>query len=527
MRQLSGIDVSFLNMETPSVFGHVSSLNIYDPSGVPGGAGLEATKQIILERIDQLTPFRRRLVEVPLGLDLPYWVEDPNFDIDFHVRHHAVPPPGNPEQLGEVVSRIVARPLDRSRPLWELYVIEGVDNGSLIAQLTKVHHATIDGAAGAQMLAAILDTDPDFRPQGPASSWQPERIPTDDEMLRITMREFLRRPEKFIRLTVRSMRELAAATQSGGLRAMADVVAQPMPGPLGSLMRKRLRAQHGTYTDRPPALPPTQAPRTPWNRPITPHRRFAYTTVSLDDAKLIRRQFGCTFNDVVMAVCSGTLRRYLDKHDCLPDDSLIAMVPVSVRSGNEEDSYQNRVSALMADLATNEPDPAKRLARVQQSMTAAKESFAAIPAEALQDFTQFAPPAVAARAMRMYSRLRIADRMNPPFNLIISNVPGPAYPLYSAGAKLQHFYPVSALADGQGLNMTVQSYNGNLDFGFIACRELVPDLWVMTDLLQESMQELLDLVKDEHRTVDAASPVSAKPAKSAKPAAKKRAVRRS
>ena len=154
MRQLSGIDVSFLNMETPSTFGHVSSLNIYDPSGAPGGAGLEATKQIILERIDLLAPFRRRLVEVPFGLDLPYWIEDPDFDIDFHVRHHAVPPPGNAEQLGEVISRIVARPLDRSRPLWELYVIEGVDNGRLIAQLTKVHHAAIDGAAGASMLPA-------------------------------------------------------------------------------------------------------------------------------------------------------------------------------------------------------------------------------------------------------------------------------------------------------------------------------------------------------------------------------------
>lgn len=494
MRQLSGIDVSFLNMETTSTYGHVSSLNIYDPTGVPGGAGLEATKRIILERIDQLAPFRRRLVEVPFGLDLPYWVEDPNFDIDFHVRHHAVPPPGTPEQLAEVISRIVARPLDRGRPLWELYVIEGVEDGRLIAQLTKVHHAAIDGAAGAQMLGAILDADPDFRPQGEPAPWVPERIPSDEELLRITMLEYMRRPEKFVRLSVRSIREIAASTKSGGLRALADVIAQPMPGPVGKLMRQRLRSNVGQDSDRPPALPPTQAPRTPWNRPISAHRRFAYTTLSLDDAKRIRRQFGCTFNDVVMAVCSGTLRRYLQHHDCLPDESLIAMVPVSVRTGNESDQYQNRVSALMADLATSESDPTKRLQRVQQSMTAAKENLAAIPAEALTDFTQFAPPAVAARAMRMYSRLRIADRMNPPFNLIISNVPGPSHPLYSAGARLQHFYPVSALADGQGLNMTVQSYNGNLDFGFIACRELVPDLWMMTDLLHESMQELLDLV---------------------------------
>ncbi len=173
------------------------------------------------------------------------------------------------------------------------------------------------------------------------------------------------------------------------------------------------------------------------------------------------------------------------------------MVPVSVRSGDEDDTFQNRVSALLADLATNEQDPVKRLRRVQQSMTAAKENLKAVPAELLMDYSKFAPPAIAARAMRMASRLRIADRMNPPFNLIISNVPGPSAPLFMAGAKLKHFYPVSALADGQGLNMTVQSYNGNLDFGFVACRELVPDVWLLTELLQAAMGELLAAAESE------------------------------
>ena len=494
MRQLSGVDATFLNMETSSTYGHVSSLNIYDPTGVPGGAGVEAMKQLILERIDQLAPFRRRLVEVPLGLDLPYWIEDPDFDIDFHVRHHAVAPPGTPEQLGEAISRVHGRSLDRRRPLWELYVIEGVDGGRLIAQLTKVHHAAIDGAAGALMLAAILDTDPDARPTGVPLPWSPDKIPTEQELLQRTFVEFVRRPEKLVRLSVRSLRELAASTQVGGLRILADLIAQPMPGPVGSLMRSRLRRGSESEVDRPPHLPPTAAPRTPWNRSISPHRRFAYTTIELESAKQVRRATGCTFNDVVMAICSGTLRRYLLKHDCLPDESLIAMVPVSVRSGAESDSYSNRVSAVLADLATNEADAGKRLARVQRSMTSAKENFSAIPAETLQDFTQFAPPAIAARAMRMYSRLRIADRMNPPFNVVISNVPGPPIPLYAAGARLEHFYPVSALADGQGLNITVQSYNGNLDFGLLADRELVPDVWAMTELLHESMDELLSLV---------------------------------
>jgi WS/DGAT/MGAT family acyltransferase len=489
--QLSGIDVSFLNMETASTFGHVASLNIYDPTGAPGGAGLEATKKAILDRIDLLAPFRRRLVEVPLGLDLPYWVDDPDFDIDFHVRHHAVPAPGTPEQLAETVSRIHARALDRSRPLWELYVIEGVANGTRIAQLTKVHHAAIDGAAGAMMLAVILDPDPDHRPAGEPGPWNPPPIPTDEELLRRTALEYLRRPEKFVRLSVRTMRDLAAATRSGGLAALADLMAQPMPGPLGHALRQRLRQLPASEVDTPPALPPTPAPRTPWNRPISRHRRFAYTTIPLDEAKEVRRAVGCTFNDVVMAICAGTLRRYLLRHDALPDESLVAMVPVSVRTGAESESYQNRVSALLADLATNETDPVARLGRVCASMSVAKERFAAIPAEALQDFTQFAPPAIAARAMRMYSRLRIADRMNPPFNVVISNVPGPSTPLYAAGARLEHFYPMSALADGQGLNITVQSYNGNLDFGFVSCRELIADLAVFPTLLRESMDELL------------------------------------
>jgi diacylglycerol O-acyltransferase / wax synthase len=523
MRQLSGIDVGFLNLETSTAFGHVSSLNIYDPTTAPGGAGLEVTKQIILERMDELTPFRRRLVEVPFGLDLPYWIEDSEFDIDFHVRHHAVAPPGTPEQLAETVSRIVSRPLDRSRPLWELYVIEGLEDGR-IAQLTKIHHATIDGASGALMLSVLLDTDPDVRPTGEVATWDSEAMPTDAELLQITMTEYLRRPEKMLRTNLRMVRELAASTGSGGLRALTDLIAQPLPGRLGELMRERLRSGYGTEVDDPPPLPPTLAPRTPFNRPITAHRRFAYTTIPLDDAKAIRREYGCTFNDVVMALCSATLRRWLLKHDALPDEPLIAMVPVSIRTGGDGtgDTYQNRVSGLLSSLATNEPDPVKRLRLVQQSMTAAKGTFAAIPAETLQDYTQFAPPAIAARAMRMYSRLRIADRMNPPFNVTISNVPGPAEPLYSAGARLEHFYPVSMIIDGQGLNMTVQSYNGNLDFGFIACRELVPDLWSLVDYLHESLQELLDSTRPSTPPKKAATKKAA-----AKRPAKKSAATRS
>jgi len=521
VQQLSGVDVSFLNMETPSTYGHVASVTIFDVEHAPpGGAGVEATKRVILERIDKLAPFRRRLVEVPLGLDLPYWIEDPNFDIDFHVRGHAVPSPGTPEQLAEVVSRIHARPLDRSRPLWELYVIEGVDGGRKIAQLNKVHHATIDGASGALMLAAILDTAPDV-PHDEPVAWVPDAFPTVQELLKRTVAQYVRNPERFIRLSVRSLRELGESTRSVGIKAMAEMIAMPMPGPMGALLRRRLRSSPNEVDD-PPALPGTAAPRTPWNATITPHRRFSYTTIPLEDAKAIRRAVGCTFNDVVMALCSTTLRNYLLEKGALPEEPLIAAVPVSVRTGDESDMYQNRVSMLLADLATNEPDVLARLRRVQQSMTKAKTQFAAIPADTLQDFAQFAPPAIAARAMRMYSRLKIADRTNPPFNLIISNVPGPSLPLYSAGARMEHFYPISALVDGQGLNMTVQSYNGNLDFGFVTCRELVPDVWRLTELLQEAMAELLAAV-GAAPLAPAAAPAKRAPRK--RPAAKKRAAK--
>ena len=490
MEQLSGVDASFLNMETNSVFGHVSSLYVFDPAGVPGGAGFDAMRAAILERLDDLPIFRRKLMTVPLGLDLPYWVEDPDFDIDFHIRHHAVPPPGTPEQIGEVISRIISRPLDRSRPLWEFYVIEGLDGGTRIAHLIKIHHATIDGKSGATLLETLLSTDRDARPTTHEAVWQPDRIPTEQELLRRTAIEYVRRPEKIVRLTVRTLREIAAQTHIGSIQNLADLIAQPMPGPVGTTLRKRLRRSHGEVIDRAPALPPTAAPRTPWNTNITPHRRFAFTTVNIDDAKAIRRTTGCTFNDVVMALCGLTLRKYLIEKRCLPDEALIALVPVSTRTDDERAKYQNRVTGLLAELGTDEDDPLALLGRVQTSMSRAKTNLQAIPAASLQDFTQFAPPVIAARAMRMYSRLRVADRLNPAFNLIISNVPGPSAPLYSAGAEMKHFYPVSTIADGQGLNITVQSYNGNLDFGFVSCRELVPDLWHLVELLHQSLDEL-------------------------------------
>lgn len=499
MKQLGGMDANFLNMESGTTYGHVSSMMIFEPQPGTDGAGLEMTKRAILSRMDQLVPFRRRLVQVPLGLDIPYWIDDPNFDIDYHVRHHAVPAPGSPEQLAEVVGRIISRPLDRSRPLWELYVIEGAENGKYIVQLNKIHHAAIDGAAGVLLLAALLDDDPASVPdERPDDMWPVETIPTALDMLKLTGHEYLRRPEKMIRITIHAVRTLSANTRNPALAMLANLLAKPLPGPLGENLRSRLAADR-TGEDDLPKLSLRTAPRTPFNSTIGSHRRFAYTSVPLEDARVIRRSFGVTFNDVVMALCAATLRRYLIVHDALPAEPLVALVPISVRTPEDDDMFRNRVSALTCELATDEPDPAARLLRIARRMAEAKERFDPVSADALQDFTQFAPPAVAGQAMRLLSRLRIADRVNSPVNVVISNIPGPNHPLYAAGAKLKHFYPVSTIADGVGLNLTVQSYDGKLDFGFVADRELVPDLWLMIDLLHESVKELHELALAEQK----------------------------
>ncbi len=516
MKQLGGMDANFLNMETRSTYGHVSSLTVFEPHPGSQGAGLEITKRTILSRIDQLEPYRRRLVTVPFGLDIPYWIEDPDFDIDYHVRHHAVPPPGTPQQLADVVSRIIARPLDRSRPLWELYVIEGVENGRYIAQLNKIHHAAIDGAAGVHLLGVMLDEDPNGAPvEATTPGWPVDTIPSSVEMLGHTAREFIRRPEKVVRLGIRAVRSMAATTGNPGLAMLGDAIVRPLPGPLGRVIRSRLHGDRSSEDDL-PTLSPVSAPRTPFNASIGSHRRFAFTTVPLEDARDIRRAFGVTFNDVVMALCASTLREYLIRHGALPADPLLAMVPISVRRPDDTDLFRNRVSGITCELATDEPDPVKRLMRISRRMAEAKQRFDPVSADALQDFTQFAPPAVAAQAMRLVSRLRLADRISPAVNVVISNVPGPNHPLYSAGAELKHFYPVSTISDGIGLNLTVQSYNGQLDFGFVSDRDLVPDLWLLVDLLHDAMAELSARAEAVHAAAKGeVAPAAARPRKAA------------
>jgi WS/DGAT/MGAT family acyltransferase len=485
MKQLSGLDASFLYMETAHQFGHVSSLSIYErPADDPDYEPLAQWRAQIERRLHLLEPLRRRLRNVPFNLDHPFWIEDPDFDLDFHVRHTAVAPPGTDEQLGELVARIVGRPLDRTRPLWETYVIEGLPDGRF-AILTKVHHATIDGAAGAELLVLMLDGDPAGDPvPEPEAPWDPAREPTDPEVLLRAAGSLVRKPARAVVLGTRTVRQLGQATRNPILVAAANQVRDGMRGPLGALLNVgRRRAPEGEAT----GPLPSGAPKTPFNAPITAHRRFAFRSTSLSDIKAVKNAMGATVNDVVMALCAGGLRSWLEARNELPEQPLVAMVPVSIRTGEETEKWTNRVSGIFASLPTDEPDPIQRVARVHEAMVGAKGLFDAVPADSLTDFTQFAPPAVFARAMRTSTRLMARSS---PVNLVISNVPGPRDPLYTAGARMLHYYPVSTIVDGQGLNITVQSYMDTLDFGLIACRELVPDVWDLADLIVDDLRAL-------------------------------------
>ncbi|HEX8132026.1 MAG TPA: wax ester/triacylglycerol synthase family O-acyltransferase [Actinomycetes bacterium] len=480
MRQLTGLDAAFLAMETWTVFGHVGSVSVVDPSTAPEPLTLERFTRVVESRLPLVPLLRRRLVDVPLGLDQPYWIEDPDFDIEFHVRELALPTPGSDRQRAEQAARLHARPLDRSRPLWELYLIFGLAGGRA-AIYSKVHHAAIDGVSGNDILAALLDLSPQGRPLPEPPPRRTERQPSAAELLARSAVSMTRHPLRAARLSV------------GLLRSAPALVANPAMPRLPLV--DRLLGRDGDAVLSRPGL---RAPRTPFNRSITQHRRWGFTSLPLPEIKRVKNALGVTVNDVVLALCAGALRRWLLVHDALPDTPLIAAVPISVRAGEQEGTDGNRVSMMLTVLPTHLPGARDRLRAVHEGMRAAKEQHGALPADLLADVTQFAVPALAGQAARMAARRRLVERASP-LNLIISNVPGPNVPLYYAGAELLAYYPLSATVDGQGLNITAMSYRDTLFFGVIACRELVPDVDVLTAYLAEELQVLADAVKPRAR----------------------------
>jgi WS/DGAT/MGAT family acyltransferase len=493
MQRLTGLDATFLYLETPNNHMHVASTCVFDPASVPGGYSFEKVRDLVEERLPLLPPFRRRLVEIPFQIHHPLWIEDPDFDIDYHVRRAALPAPGGDQELAEFAAEVHSRPLDRSRPLWEMYVVEGLENG-MIATVTKTHHAAIDGVSGAELTVNLLDLQPEPTPV-PAElqeQWKADREPTDPELFLFAVNSLVRQPLKAVKAARRTV--------------------EMMWG-----LRQRNRRPE---VNPPPA--PFSAPRTSLNTSITPHRRFAFTQVSLDDVKQVKNALGGTVNDVVLALCSGALRQYFQDEGELPERGLVGMIPVSVRTEDQKGAMGNRVSSMLVSLATDVADPVDRLRVISDGTKHAKDQEKAISAEVLTDWTEFAAPAVAARAARLYSSMRLADRHNPFFNVTISNVPGPNFPLYSAGARMVAMYPMGPIADGGGLNITVMSYMGSMFFGLVACRETVPKVWNIAHYMNDALEELKKAADRAGKPASQPAKPAAKPAKPAATAPKAR-----
>ena len=462
LKQLSGLDASFLYLETGRSFGHVNSLLLFDRPDDPDFDPYTHYRERMRRAVVDFEPLRRRLVEVPFGLDHPYWALDPDFDIDFHIRHLAVPPPGTAHQLDDQIARLIGRPLDRAKPLWEAYVIEGLEQDRF-AIFTKMHHATIDGAAGAELtrLLFTLGNQVDIGEPAPALPPAPP-LPDSPQVFGQAVWDLARRPARLVRF----QRKLASELFRVG-RSAED--------------RRRLAGQlHGV-------------PHTPFNHTITPNRRFTWRSVPLARVKEIKSALGVTVNDVVMAMSAGALRRYLIDHDALPPRPLVAMIPVSIRTGEEEDPWTNRVSSIFVDIPTDKSDPAARIAAISAAMAEGKAAFDLLPADTIVEAASLAPGRLAMQAARIATNPRVADRVVQPANLVISNVPGPREQLMLGPAPVRHYVPISTVIDGQGLNITVQSYRDTLDIGLVACRELVPDLDHLVDLHLEELDAMAAL----------------------------------
>ena len=478
MRQLTALDQQFLALENSRNYGHIGALAVFDPSTAPDGeVTLPRLQNLIAERLPLVAPFRWRLAEVPLNLDYGYWIDDPEFDLEFHVREIALAPPGTDAQLAEQVARIYGRPLDRSRPLWELYLIHGLPNDR-VAVMSKIHHAVIDGISGAEIMGALFDLTPEGREPPPPL---PESGDAPPSQLGMLARGILGLPRYPLRLIGSVPRALPNIDEVPTLSAFPGMKAA---GRVASIAQRALgRGRIVGQVDLTP-------PRTSFNGRVSPHRRYAFGQLSLKDVKDLKNHYGCTVNDVVVSICAGAVRRWLIAHDELPDEPLVAQIPVSVRREEEQGTYGNRILLMIAPLHTEIEDPVDRLLTTHESLLEMKERHRALPAALLQDANQFIPPALFSRAASLTFSLSATRAGQPAWNLVVSNVPGPQFPLYMAGARMEAHYPISVITDGMGLNITVMSYCGHLDFGIVSDREQIPDVWSLIGSLGEALEEL-------------------------------------
>ncbi len=465
MQRLTGLDAAFLALETPTAHMHVMGVAILDPAGVDG-FDADRVRAHVLERLPLIPPFRRRLVEVPFGLHYPIWVEDPHFDLDYHFQRAAVPSPGGPRELAEYAAAVAGRPLDRAKPLWEMHYVEGLEHGR-VGLVSKIHHSVIDGLSGVDIMQHLFDLEPAPAPRPDvelAPTWEPDHVPNDVELLAHAVASLARQPVRLLRM--------ARKTATTATHVFQRVQRGPMRAGV-----------------------PMTAPKLTMNGMITPHRKLSFVSVSLSEVKRVKDSLGVKVNDVVLAIATGALRTYLEARNELPDRPLVVSIPTSVRSEADRNKLGNRVSAMFASLPVDLDDPLDRVRRIHESMVDAKDLHDDIGANTLADLAELASPAMLSSVMSMLTSLRFADRFDTAIhNAIVSNVPGPPFPLYLAGARLEAMHPLGPIFHGAGLNLTVISYLDSIDFGFLGCRELLPDLDALAHAVPDALAELVKIV---------------------------------
>ena len=455
--RLSGLDASFLHLEKGGAHMHVASTLIFKGDAPP----YERFRDHVASRLHLVPRFRQRLRFIPLGQGRPVWSDDPHFNVEYHVRHTALGPPGSDEQLRTLAARVFSQRLDRSKPLWELWLVDRLEGGRF-AIVGKSHHCLVDGVSGVDITTVLFDAAPDPAPvPGPDRPWMPAPEPSDAELLAQTIAERATNPVE-----------------------IARGVGSLVKGPLRALERFRDGATAAGST----LGAGLGAPSSPFNVDIGPHRRFAWVQADLEDFKRIKNALGGTVNDVVLAVVAGALGRFLrGRGYSTLELELRAMVPISVRAEDEHGALGNRVSAMMAPLPVWCEDPLERVSLMTKAMGDLKGSKQAVGAGLLTELTDFAPPTIAGQAARLQSRQRF-------FNLVVTNVPGPQFPLYLLGRELAAVYPMVPLAERQAVCVGIMSYNGQLNFGLIGDYDAMPGIESLGEDLSASIAELLDAI---------------------------------
>ncbi len=459
MQPLSGMDASFLYMEDPRTPMHVGSVLTFD-----GAIEFDEFRDMIKSRIHLVPRMMQRLVMVPLGLGKPYWIEDPDFNLDRHLQHIALPKPGDWRALRKLASRTFSVPLDRRRPLWDMVFVEGLDNvpqtppGS-VALISRVHHAAIDGVSGADMMSILLDVTKEPREVEPPVPHEVPPVPNELQVLRQVAKKIAGKPARIPAL-VRDLGNVLRAGKEARIKGL----------------------------ELPPA--PFSAPATPLNQVVSDERCWNTALLEFDRVRAIKEPMECTLNDVVLAICAGALRRYLVDKGALPADPLVAFVPISTRSKDQHGDMGNQVSGMSVQLATHIADPVERLQAIKRHTKGGKAYQNAVGAQTMADVFEFVPFGLAGQASRLYSRFRMAERHKPPFNLVITNVPGPQHEMYVAGHRLLATMGMAPVMDGMSLLITVLSYNGVLSISPTSCPDVMPDIDTFARYLRESANEL-------------------------------------